>query len=649
MNRKDRRQKAKLERRPGERTNTDALFEKAAGHLRNGRLERAESFLRRVVAGRPDHADAFHLLGLATYEQGRPEEAAEAIRSAIAADGNRPVFHSNLAVVLNLLERPGEAETACRRAIELHPRYAEAQNNLAVALKLQGRLDDAAEACAQALEQDPEYVEAYVNLGNVRRHQGRLEEAAAAYGEAISRNPRQYMAHANLGAALRELGDLEGAAEALLTAVDLRPDYAEAHNNLGNVLIAAGDAAGAEASYRRALYLDSEHVLARVNLGAVLFSEGAMDDAEAAYRKALETDPDFAEAENGLGVVLQAAGDLDQAKAAFRRAIAIKPDFVEAFYNLAASRDVEDAEVAAMEALLAEGPPSLKLHFALGEAHDARANRETAFGHFRQGNTLRGEELAFDADAHDTLLGDIARTFTREFLAERASSGNGSEFPVFVVGMPRSGTTLVEQIAASHPGVHGAGELDVIAGLVQPFPERMADVEATDLAARYLTRLAGLGGDAVRVVDKTPLNFLYLGLIAILFPKARIVHCRRDARDVGLSCYFQNFVAGHAWSTDLADLARYQRAHETLMAHWREVLPAPMLEIDYEDLVADPEGQSRRLMDFLGLPWDDACLSFQESRRVVRSASNWQVRRPVHTASVGRWRAYEEWLGPLVE
>ena len=648
MNRKERRQKAKQERRPGGGPNVDALFEKATGHLQGGRLDRAENFLRRIVTQRPDHADAFHFLGLAVYEQGRPEEAAEAIQSAIAADEKRPVFHSNLAVVLNLLERPGEAEAACRRAIELHPRYAEAQNNLAVALKLQGRLDEAADACNEAIGQDTEYVEAYVNLGNVRRHQGRLADAAAAYREAISRNPGQYMAHANLGAALREQGDLEAAAEALHTAVDLRPDYAEAHNNLGNVLIAAGDGAGAEASYRRALYLDSEHVLARVNLGAVLFSEGVMEDAEAAYRRALEIEPGFAEAENGLGLVLQAAGDLDEAKAAFRRAVALKPDYVEAWYNLAASRDVEDSEVAAMEALLAAGPPPLKLHFALGEAHDARGNAETAFEHFRHGNTLRREELAFDAEAHDTLVDDIARTFTRELLSGRAASGDDSEVPVFIVGMPRSGTTLVEQIAASHPGVHGAGELDAIAGLVQPFPEATAGLDAADMAGRHLARLSGLAADAVRVIDKTPLNFLYLGLIALLFPKARVVHCRRDARDTGLSCYFQNFVAGHGWSTDLADLARYQRAYETLMAHWRQVLPSPMLEMDYEELVADPEGQSRRLMDFLGLPWDDACLSFQENRRPVRSASNWQVRRPIHATSVGRWRAYEKWLGPLV-
>ena len=211
--------------------------------------------------------------------------------------------------------------------------------------------------------------------------------------------------------------------------------------------------------------------------------------------------------------------------------------------------------------------------------------------------------------------------------------------------MPRSGTSLVEQIAASHPDVFGAGEIDSLDGFRQGFPENVAGLGSA--AAGKI--LACFAGESRRVIDKTPTNFHYLGLIARLLPNARIVHCRRDVRDSGLSCYFQNFKAPLAWSTDLVDIGRYTRAYETIMAHWRTVLPKPILEIDYEALVVDIEGESRRLIDFLGLEWDDACLSFHKTRRIVLTASATQVRRPVYASSVGRWRAYERELQPLIE
>ena len=303
----------------------------------------------------------------------------------------------------------------------------------------------------------------------------------------------------------------------------------------------------------------------------------------------------------------------------------------------------------------------VRQHYLLGivfatPTYDARGEAETAFGHFARGNVLRREDLArlgrsFDGAAHEQFIDAVAGLFDGDFLAARRGFGDASTLPVFVVGMPRSGTTLVEQILASHPDVFGAGELDALGGFVPRFPEGVKELDAeaaADLARSHVERLSGLGGPALRVVDKTPLNFLYLGLISLLFPAARIVHCRRDARDVCLSCFAQNFVAGHGWSTDLADLATYFRQYGRLMAHWHDVLPLPVLDVDYEAVVADPGAESRRLVDFLDLPWDDACLRFHEARHVVRSASNWQVRRPVHGGSVGRWRAYERWLGPLL-
>ncbi len=658
MNRQERRRNARRNR--GRGADPDALFDKAAKNLRDGRSDYAERLFRRVVELKPDNAEALHLLGLAAYQGGRPEEAADLFKEAIAVDDGNPVYHSNLGVVCNLLARPADAEAALNRAVELQPEYAEAHNNLGVALKMQGRLKEAAEACRMAIDLMPGYAEAFVNLGNVRRHQGRPGDAVEVYRQAIALEPRQFMAHAYLGAALRELGDTEGAVESCRHAVELRPDRAEPHNNLGTALMAADDRAGAEAAFSNAIRLDAAHGHARINLAALLYADGRVEEAETVYREALADDPALAEAENGLGVVLQATGRLDAAGAAYRRAVAIRPDYVEAWYNLAAARDLDDGEVDALETLLTAedrpAPARLKLHFALGESYDARGEAETAFGHFARGNALRREDLArlgrsFDDAAHERFIDAVAGLFDGDFFAARRGFGDASTLPVFVVGMPRSGTTLVEQILASHQDVFGAGELDALGGFVPRFPEGVKELDAeaaADLAGSHLKRLTGLGVAALRVVDKTPLNFLYLGLISLLFPAARIIHCRRDARDVCLSCFAQNFVAGHGWSTDLADLAAYFRQYRRLMAHWHDVLPLPVLDVDYEALVADSEAESRRLVDFLDLPWDGACLEFHEARHVVRSASNWQVRRPVHTGSIGRWRAYERWLGPIL-
>ena len=447
-------------------------------------------------------------------------------------------------------------------------------------------------------------------------------------------------------------------------AVALAPEYAEGHNALGGTLLAAGDAEDALEAFRRAVELEPGYAEAGVNFGAALFTLERAQEAEAAYRRVLDADPDVALAHNGLGVVLLAAGRLDDAVASFRRAVALAPRYAEALYNLAASRSVEidDADVAVLETMVADDAMPVRdrqaLHFTLAEALDGRGAAERAFHHAAAGNRLRRTRLrdqgqVFAAAGHDRLVDRIAQVFGADFFAARQGFGDGSEVPVFIVGMPRSGTTLVEQIAASHRDVFGAGERDDIGAIAgEQFPDSATELDSESagaLARTHLERIRGPAGSALRIIDKTPVNFLYLGLIALLFPGARIVHCRRQARDVCLSCYFQNFAAGQAWATDLDDLGRYHRAYRRIMDHWRRVLPLAMLDVDYEDLVAAPEEGSRRIIDFLGLSWDDACLAFHRCRRTVRSAANWQVRRSIYATSVGRWKAYEAWLGPLLD
>ena len=641
--------------------------------LREGSFIQARSLAEGALKLVSRQPEALHILGLAALQEGRAEEAVDFIGQAIAADDSDPSCHSNLAVALNRLGRGEEAEAASRRAVELKADYADGHVNLGLSLEFQGRLEDAEAAYRRAIEASPGHVNAHNNLGNALRRRGELDAAIGAYHKAVALQPRFAMARSNLGAALRETGRLKEAMAQCTEAVRIDPRNPEAQNSLGNVRMAMGDTDGAIASFEIATSLDPKFTDAHFNMGSAFFIKDVLDLAEAAYGRVLAVDPGHALAHNGLGVVWLAAGRLQDAVASFRRAVVTQPDYVEAWYNLASSRTAEltGAETAALEALLENtGLPTAeraRLHFALGEIGDAGGEAEAAFGHFREGNALRrtwleGQGLGFDAGEHVTLIERIAKAFDeRVFTAERTSM-ELSEVPVFIVGMPRSGTTLVEQIAASHPGVFGAGELDVMrsiaagsgeaTGAAEPFPECVAALKtaaANDLCRPFLERLVSVGHGAHRIIDKTPENILYLGLIALLFPKARIIHCRRDARDVCLSCYGTDFAGPRAWATDLGDLGRYHRAYERMMDHWHKVLPLAILDVEYEALVGGLERESRRLIDFLGLEWDDACLAFHETVRTVRSASNWQVRKPVHAGSVGRWRAYEKFLGPLIE
>jgi hypothetical protein len=311
-------------------------------------------------------------------------------------------------------------------------------------------------------------------------------------------------------------------------------------------------------------------------------------------------------------------------------------------------------------------PPgdAVVLHFGLANLRQRAGDYDAAFDHFRQGNAIRRglfekTGTAFDPAAHRRRIDWLIRTFTPEYFRQVEGVGVGDESPVFIVGMPRSGTTLVEQILSQHPQVFGAGELRDIDRLAEELTgpimaaggdgaalARLARQKGQDLAQRHLQRLIQLGGGAVRVLDKMPINFLHLGLIATLFPRARVLHCRRDPLDTCVSCYCQYFHAlNFTW--DLADLGNYYRQYERLMAHWQTTLPLRLLDVSYEELVNNQEAVSRRLVDFCGLDWDERCLAFYESRRPVHTQSTLQVRRPMYASSVGRWKRYEKHLQPL--
>jgi len=434
---------------------------------------------------------------------------------------------------------------------------------------------------------------------------------------------------------------------------------------LGNTLSDCGRAEEAKAPYKRYTDRFPSSREARYELALALDATGRIGEAAAQLREVLSLIPGLLDAYNKLGVTSATLGKFDDAETYFKSALAIRPDFPDALYGLAScSKILSEAQTAAkIESYLAADKPAEKqtlLHFALGKIYDDLGNYPRAFEHYKKGNDIVDAAAGFDANVWATFLDRIESTFTRRFFSDRTSFGSDSRQPIFIFGVPRSGTTLVEQIIGSHPQVATAGELDAIPemtwnlqgrfGLEASYPECMNELDGKairTLADAYLAEVNARGPAAARVTDKMRGDFVHLGLLALVFPKATFIHCRRDSLDTCLSCYFTRLSPRNGFAHNLRNLGLYYRGYRKLMAHWAEALPVSMLEVGYEDLIADQEGVSRRVIAHCDLEWDDRCLSFHETLRPVHTGSVWQVRQPLYKTAVKRWQHYEAFLGPL--
>ena len=483
-------------------------------------------------------------------------------------------------------------------------------------------------------------------------------DALPALERAAELSPGDAEAHCNLGNALRAANQLERAVRSHQRAIEIKPDYAEAHNNLGSALLDLGRLDEARAHFRRAIAIQPTFALAHSNLSNLLIMQNRMLDAEKSCRRALEINPRLIPAILQLAEIQAANGQFADAEASMRRALELEPDSAEALAGLVRFRKmgVGDGEwVERARGLLERGLGSRQevyLRYALGKYFDDVGEAEEAFGHYARANELsKRHRAAHDRGKVERGIDRIIEVFDRGWLEGVAGVGNGSDRAVLIVGMPRSGTTLAEQILASHEAVFGADELSYWNEAASGYVAR-AGGEGEGLrrlADGYLRTLEGLSSDARRVVDKMPGNFLYLGLIRAALPNARIIHMRRNPLDTCLSIYFQNFGALHSYANDLEDLGHYYRQYLRLMEHWRAVLPeGAMLEVSYEGLVQDLEGWSRRMVAHVGLEWDESCLEFHRNRRPVSTFSKWQARQRISTGSIERWRKYEKFLTPLL-
>jgi tetratricopeptide (TPR) repeat protein len=507
--------------------------------------------------------------------------------------------------------------------------------------------------------------------GDAHLASGDFREAAANYGEAVRLSPGCGDTWNKLGICSQNMGEWAQAETCHSEALRLLPASAVVHNDLANALKGRGELERAKAAFERALALEPENAVIAYNLGTTLYDLNDLDGATACYRQALRHRANFPEAANNLAHALKQQGQLDEAVVQFQETLKLKPDYALAYHSLselagAGLYQFAPEDIGRMKGIVeCEHCTALERSaacFALAAEYGRQACYTDAFAYYQKGNDLRRSSAAgpaFDAQRHEALVERIMGSFDPAYFERVRGWGLDTELPVFLVGMPRSGSTLVEQILASHPQVHGAGELNKVPGSRSPANSGATTDfcalhglpnthTARELGNDFLQHLATLGRGAGRVTVKTLENSLRLGVIATLFPHAHILYCRRHPLDVCLSCYFTNFEnVPFAWS--LSDIGRYYRTLEKLMAHWHRVLPGKIHEVQYEKLVQDQEGVTRRLLAHCGLDWDERCLAFFRTRRAVRTASSVQVRKPISTGSVGRWQRYRPYLEPLLE
>lgn len=575
------------------------LIDQAIAAHRAGNLSQAETLYRQILAGDPRDFDALHMMGLISAQRRQFTQAERFLREAMAIDNTVPPCLHHYGNVLCMLGR-------CEEAIALYDK---------------------------AIARVPKHPPLYSDRGNARRGLGQLNEAIADYNKALA----------------------------------LDPNFVGAIGNLAQALIDLGRHEQAQTLVRRALALDPNDAYAIKLTASMALERGELDSALAHAHRTLALDPNQADAYNIIGSALRDLGRLPEARDAFAKSIELEPHKGAHYFSLADCTTFGggDRHFAAMEALAAKQPGLPKtdrmyLDFALGKAYADTKDYRRSFRHLLAANAAKRAGIAYNEGAALGFFDRIEATFNAELIAAKSGGGNPSCRPIFILGMPRSGTTLVEQLLASHLAVHGAGELPILGDVVLrapgqgiKYPEYVPLLDQAGIRSigdEYLKRLAAFAPQGERVTDKMPLNSSFAGLIHLALPNAAIIHTVRDPVDTCVSCFstlFRLHEQSHTY--DLRELGRYFTRYQRLMAHWRRVLPAGrILDVQYEEVVDDVERQARRILDYCNLPWDARCLDFHRTQRPVRTASSAQVRKPLYSSSVGRWRAYREWLEPLL-
>ena len=564
----------------------------------------------------------------------------------------------------------GEAEKLYRSLLEEHPQQADALHYLGVIGLQFGRFDEAVSLIQRAVDARPGYVDAFINLGYGLTALGRYQEAVEQLERALATCPASAAVVAqirhSLADTLLKMGRPNDALREIRKAVSEGAPSIAMQMSMANILLAAGQVDDAIQCVDEVLKAQPEMAQVRSNLARILHQSGRLAEAIGHYEELLVQEPGNVEGHFRLGVVFQDLGEKDKALAAFRNAVRLDSSHTRAWHGISAvSKNAFDEQevTALLELQQAAGTSSddrMRLAFALGRHFENAARHDEAAAQYLMANQLKSAELEYEPDNHLRAMENIRTRVDRAFLDKWSGAGVPDRTPIFIVGMPRSGTTLIEQILASHSEVFGAGELPfLVNSIVDTFPisngidytdsfDAASNSSFETVAGQYLDSLPNV--DADRITDKLPHNFLNVGMIRILFPNATLIHCHRDPRDTCFSIYKHLFGSdSHAYAYDLRHLARYYNGYKTLMDHWEDVMPGEIHNVEYESIIDNQEQATRELLDACGLEWDPGCLEFHSYERPIATLSASQVRQPVYRGSIGAWKPYEKMLEPLLE
>ena len=602
---------------------------RALQHFKEGRLQQAQDECLSILRKQP-HPDAILILGMIAHQEREFEVAVERYQQFLKFNAKDAETHCNLGLVLEELDRTEDAVEHFNRSITIFADNAAVHGHLGDAYSKLQRRELAIKAYQQALAIDASDVVTLIKLGNGFLASQLWTQAIPHYEQALAIQPDNALVHKSLGSSLRYLGQRQMALKCFEQALSLRPEYIDA----------------------------------RIELAIVLRGLGRTEEALVQLEQVIDLKPDDADAHINLALTLRNLGQAELAVERLEQFLGARPTCGAAYYHISMIKP-KQALIPAVEKLISH--PNLSkgnaiyCHLALGNLFKHGKSYDQAFNHFLKANTLQRETFNYDPEENSQTVDKLIEVYCKSFFQNKHGWGSASKLPVFILGMPRSGTTLVEQILSSHALVHGAGEILALTGVAvsivqqlghaDPYPQCMSHFDekmAQKYSARYLQELALYSSSAVRITDKLPGNFLRIGLIKTLFPDARIIHCQRNPLDNCISLYFHYF-QNYKHSFELTELGQYYLDYQRMMSHWQKLFPDEIFTVQYEELVMDQESVSKHLIDYLGLEWDEKCLAFYNNERVVMTPSNIQVRQPMFEESINRWKPYEKHLQPLIE
>jgi tetratricopeptide (TPR) repeat protein len=645
-----------------------------------GLMDAAVKSYENAVAVKPDYTEAHNNLGVALQNLGLMDSAVKSYEKAVALKPDYTEAHNNLGNIFKELKQLDAAIKSYEKVIAINPDYPEAHYNLGNTLRELGQLETAIKSYEKVIAIKPDYADVHFNLGDTLRKLGQLDKAVKCYEKAISIKVDFADAHNNLGVSLKILGQLDEAVKCYEKAISIEVDFADAHNNLGVALQRLGQQDKAIKCYKKAIAIKPDYAEALTNLGIAYRKLGQLDKAVKCYKKVFAIKPDYADAYYNLGIACQQLGQLDKAAKHYEKALTIKPDYAHAYYHLSYLKDytANDPQITKMKSLLSDSklPQSdrINLCFALAKVYENLDNQDELFKYLHEANSLNKQELNYSFDKQQKFIEIIKEIFNKNPPnIEHSLSFEPSTFkPIFIVGMPRSGSTLVEQIMSSHHEVHGAGELDDLRKILgAPVSDNLtqgSDIISTSIGDKkinlsnkydlpekaflsireqYLDVLSNFNVPESVITDKQLLNFRFIGFILTAFPEAKIIHLKRDARATCWSIYKTNF--SNDFGNNFEDLAGFYGLYADLMDFWHQLFPGKIYDMCYEDLTTDQEEETRKLLQYCELDWDENCLSFHKNKRAIETASSIQVREKMYQGSSEAWKKHETYLKPLVK